>query len=112
MYNKINFNKLLIITKIININNNFYSFTSNKYYNNNCYIKYIKWFFLKNNILIFYIKANRYLKYMIRCIIGIILKISLNKKNFFFFFKCFKKKKKFLKYLIPSYGLYLLNVEY
>ncbi|XBT18572.1 MAG: hypothetical protein ABNO82_00495 [Candidatus Shikimatogenerans sp. Tder] len=54
---------------------------------------------------------------MIRCIIGIILKISTNQFTLikfisYLFFKKKKKKHIFLKYLVPSYALYLLNIKY
>lgn len=50
---------------------------------------------------------------MLRCIIGVILKVAINKislKKFMFYLN--QNTKYFLKYLVPSYALYLLDVEY
>ncbi|XBT18297.1 MAG: tRNA pseudouridine(38-40) synthase TruA [Candidatus Shikimatogenerans sp. Tduv] len=110
---KINYKKMLLITEIIKNIKNFKYFTTKNIKNNNiCNIYSIKWFIVNENFLFFYIKANRFLKFMIRSIIGVILKISTNKISFNKFFFLLKNKKYFIKYLLPSYALYLLDVKY
>ncbi|XBT18619.1 MAG: tRNA pseudouridine synthase A [Candidatus Shikimatogenerans sp. Tcar] len=113
---KINYRKLLCITSFIKNIKNFKKFTIKDVKNTICNIYNIKWIIINESFLFFYIEANRYLKYMIRCIIGTILKISTNKLSLIKFISNYylkdKKYKNFLKYLVPSYALYLLNVKY
>ncbi|XBT18812.1 MAG: tRNA pseudouridine synthase A [Candidatus Shikimatogenerans sp. AspAUS03] len=114
IYKKINYKKLLLLSTIIKNNKKFYKFTNNnKNINCICNIQSIKWYIINNKILIFYIKSNRFLKKMIRCIIGTILKYSVNNIPLKHFFKIYYNNNlNFLNNIVPSYGLYLLNIKY
>jgi tRNA pseudouridine38-40 synthase len=101
-------------SKILMKYNDFSSFFKKKKNNNNnkCIIYQSFWFYKKKKI-IFIIKANRFLRNMVRSIVGTIIdvgkkKISLKEFNHIIL----SKKRKYAKDSVPPFGLFLTKISY
>lgn len=78
----------------------------------NCNITYAKWV-QKENELIFYISANRFLRNMVRAIVGTLIDVGLEKINLNDFVEIIKSKNRSNAGVsVPAKGLYLTKVEY
>ena len=77
-----------------------------------CNITYARW--KKNgNKLIFTITANRFLRNMVRAIVGTLIEIGLGKKNINQIHHIIKSKSRSLAgYSVPAEGLFLTHIEY
>jgi tRNA pseudouridine38-40 synthase len=80
--------------------------------NKNCSVYEINWQ-EKNDLIVFYIQANRFLHGMVRTIIGTILKACETKEPKIFIeniFKAYNREEAFES--VPSKGLFLYKVDY
>ena len=78
----------------------------------NCTIMRAEWK-LEGNQLIFYIKANRFLRNMVRAIVGTLLDVGLEKKSVDDFRNIIESKKRSEAGLsVPAKGLFLTEVNY
>ncbi|MBC8396913.1 MAG: tRNA pseudouridine(38-40) synthase TruA [Flavobacteriales bacterium] len=78
----------------------------------NCDLKYAKWK-LNDNELIFTIKANRFLRNMVRAIVGTLIDIGLGKISYQEFENIILKKNRSLaSSSAPAQGLFLFDIEY
>ena len=78
----------------------------------NCTIMEAVWK-LEGNQLIFYIKANRFLRNMVRAIVGTLLDVGLEKKSVDDFRNIIESKKRSEAGLsVPAKGLFLTEVNY
>ena len=92
----------------------FEAFCKSNSYNKHflCNVIEAKWE-MKNDFLIFYIKANRFLRGMVRLITGALLNVGLGKISIEEFENILKKKGKFKTiYSVPAQGLFLYEVKY
>ena len=110
----IDISKLNSCSKLILGDNDFSAFckaTSLKE-NNYCIIYKSKWI-LKENQLIYTIKANRFLHHMVRFLVGTMIEVSKGKVKFVDFKNLFSNKK-FNNIIVkaPAHGLYLNKVYY
>jgi len=77
-----------------------------------CKISYAKWEKTKNGY-IFTIKANRFLRNMVRAIVGTLIEIGLKKKTIEDLHHIIRSKNRSLAgYSVPAQGLFLTQVEY
>ena len=77
-----------------------------------CEVKYAQWK-EKNGMLVFDIAANRFLRGMVRAIVGSLLDIGTGKVSLAEFKKIIKgKDRKLAGMNVPPEGLYLVNVKY
>ena len=99
--------------KIVLNNNNFYNFCrpSPDIDNYNCVIDYSDWT-LKDNILTYKVRANRFLYHMVRMLVGTMLEVSRGNVLYEDFIDMFNNNKKNKILTAPSRGLYLLEVSY
>ena len=66
-----------------------------------------------NGILIFSIKADRFLRNMVRAVVGTLIEVGIGKITIDDFEKIIlKKNRKFAGYSVPACGLYLCKIEY
>jgi tRNA pseudouridine38-40 synthase len=78
----------------------------------NCNIMNARWE-SNNGILIFSIKADRFLRNMVRAVVGTLIEVGIGKINVEDFEKIIlKKNRKFAGYSVPACGLYLCKIEY
>ncbi|TYP99417.1 tRNA pseudouridine(38-40) synthase [Tenacibaculum adriaticum] len=78
----------------------------------NCIITHAKWV-LKGNELIFHISANRFLRNMVRAIVGTLLEVGLGKITIKDFRKIIESKNRSNAGVsVPAKGLFLTKVEY
>ena len=78
----------------------------------NCNIKSAEWK-LSDNKIIFYITSNRFLRNMVRSIVGTLLEIGLNKINLDEFKKIIESKdRRRAGYSVPANALFLSEVKY
>ena len=78
----------------------------------NCKILKAKWK-LDGDLLIFSIKANRFLRNMVRAIVGTLIEVGQNSLDIESFNQIIlKKDRKFAGYSVPASGLYLNQIEY
>ncbi len=78
----------------------------------NCNIKKAEWVFL-NNELHFIIKADRFLRNMVRAIVGTMINIGLGKIDVDHLHTIIKSKNRSeAGFSVPAHGLYLTEVEY
>ena len=78
----------------------------------NCKIHHAKWK-LDGDLLIFSIKANRFLRNMVRAIVGTLIEVGQNNIDPESFNQIIlKKDRKFAGYSVPASGLYLSQIEY
>jgi tRNA pseudouridine38-40 synthase len=79
---------------------------------NNCKLHSAKWF-SKNELLIFEIKADRFLRNMVRSLVGTILELGVGKISIDEFEKIINSKDRSKAgFSVPACGLYLKRVEY
>jgi tRNA pseudouridine38-40 synthase len=79
---------------------------------NNCTIQNAQFYFQKNQ-LVFEIKANRFLRNMVRAIVGTMLNIGYGKDNLENFKKIIESKNRSNAGVsVPAHGLYLNHIEY
>jgi len=79
---------------------------------NDCKIYHAEWF-EEGNILVFKIKADRFLRNMVRAIVGTLLEIGkgeLSKDDFRSIIE--QKNRKFAGSSAPAHGLFLVDIEY
>ena len=77
-----------------------------------CYISKAEWYY-DNNILIFKISANRFLRGMVRAIVGTLLEVGLHKLNLDELRKVIQSRDRRLAgWAVPPQGLFLTKVEY
>ena len=80
---------------------------------NNCEIYNAEWKWLGNDRLVFYITANRFLRNMVRAIVGTLIEIGLNKKNIESIRTTIESKDRSVAGVsVPACGLYLTEVKY
>lgn len=91
---------------------NFFAFskTNTQVKNFNCTILKSEWI-VKENVLLYNIEANRFLRGMVRAITATLLKIGRNKLSMQEFEKLFTEEKK-AGYSVPAHGLFLAKVNY
>ncbi|MFN8258665.1 MAG: tRNA pseudouridine(38-40) synthase TruA [Bacteroidales bacterium] len=79
---------------------------------NNCRIMEAIWIKTSNN-LIFRIKADRFLRNMVRAIVGTLIEVGLSKIDEYEFCDIIEKKDRCLAgFSVPAHGLFLTNIEY
>jgi tRNA pseudouridine38-40 synthase len=79
---------------------------------NNCKIMEAKWFETDNQ-LIFRIKADRFLRNMVRAIVGTLIDVGLSKLNAEEFCRIIENKNRSLAgFSVPAQGLFLTDIEY
>jgi tRNA pseudouridine38-40 synthase len=79
----------------------------------NCTISEAHWVEEADNLLVFHIKANRFLRGMVRAIVGTLLEIGLGKISVSDFEKIIlSKDRKKAGWSVPAEGLFLMEVNY
>lgn len=83
-------------------------------FTNNCEISYAKWQWEAEDILVFYISANRFLRNMVRAIVGTLISIGSDpEKSIDSIRKIIESKNRSLAGTsVPACGLYLTEVNY
>ena len=90
----------------------FSCFSKSKSDNNICDITSAYWFISKN-MLIFSIEADRFLYNMVRCIVGTLINVGLNKITLDELSSIMiSKNRTYAGYSVPAHGLYLSDVKY
>lgn len=80
--------------------------------NNNCTIEKAVWK-KKNDLLIFEIKANRFLRNMVRAIVGTLIEVGKHKMSLEQFIEVIEAKDRCEAGMsVPACGLFLSNIEY
>ena len=108
------FEAMQLATKQLFEYSDFTSFSkSNTQVNNNlCEIKEASWH-KKNSRLIFTITANRFLRNMVRAIVGTLLEVGEGKLTHKGFTEVIEgKDRRKAGYSVPGYGLYLTSIKY
>lgn len=81
--------------------------------NNNCKVTEAVWLKTTNDKLIFKISANRFLRNMVRAIVGTLLEVGSGKLSFEEFKKIIESKNRSnAGFSVAAHGLYLTQVEY
>ena len=79
----------------------------------NCMILEAQWKEEKNDLLVFHIKANRFLRGMVRAIVGTLLEVGTGKISVFDFEQIIlSKDRKKAGWSVPAEGLFLMEVNY
>lgn len=79
---------------------------------NNCKIMKAKWYEY-NDLLIFRIEADRFLRNMVRAIVGTLIDVGLSKISIEGFCEIIEKKDRSLAgFSVPAQGLFLTKIEY
>jgi len=79
---------------------------------NNCKIMHAEWT-KRDNILVFTVKANRFLRNMVRAIVGTLLDVGQGKLSVSEFCGVIEKKDRSeAGFSVPAHGLYLIDIEY
>ena len=79
----------------------------------NCTIMEARWEKRENNTLVFHIKANRFLRGMVRTIVGTLLEIGAGKLSVEDFEQIIRSKsRKKASRAVPAEGLFLMEVDY
>lgn len=83
-------------------------------FTNNCTIEQAEWKFLSNeNKMVFTIKANRFLRNMVRAIVGTLLEIGDGKHAVEYIRQVIDSKNRSIAGTsVPAGGLYLIHIEY
>ena len=78
-----------------------------------CNVKYSKWYEPNASQMLYRVRADRFLRGMVRMAVGVMLLIGMNKLSIREFEMTIRKKKRF-KYImpVPPCGLYLTSVKY
>ena len=92
--------------------NNFSSFSKSNKENTICCVKSAEWN-KKKEIISFSIESDRYLYNMVRCIVGTLIDLGLEKINLNQFIDIIKSgDRKQAGISVPAQGLYLVNIRY
>ena len=79
----------------------------------NCTILEAQWKEEPNNLLVFHIKANRFLRGMVRAIVGTLLEVGMGRISLIEFEQIiFSKNRKNAGRAVPAEGLFLMEVNY
>lgn len=79
---------------------------------NNCKIMHAEWT-KRGDMLVFTIKADRFLRNMVRAIVGTLLDVGQGKLTISGFCEIIEKKDRAAAgFSVPAHGLYLLSIEY
>tara|TARA_Y100001968_G_scaffold258362_1_gene245332 strand:+ start:2509 stop:3288 length:780 start_codon:yes stop_codon:yes gene_type:complete len=109
---KLNIELMNLGAQILISKQDFSCFSKSKSDHNICDIKSASWFKSKN-MLIFKIEADRFLYNMVRCIVGTLIQIGLEKLKVDEIIQIiYSKNRSSAGYSVPAYGLYLLDVQY
>ncbi len=111
---KLNINKMNKASKILFEYKNFQSFSKVKtdVKTFNCKITHASWN-LDGDHLTFHITSNRFLRNMVRAIVGTLIEVGLGKKTIDDFRKIIKSKSRSeAGFSVPAKGLFLTKVEY
>ncbi|WP_341654787.1 tRNA pseudouridine(38-40) synthase TruA [Blattabacterium cuenoti] len=117
-YHPLNIQKMNIASKKLIEYKDFSSFCkkekkTNKNENNVCRIYHADWSYEKKNVLCFTIEANRFLRSMVRSIIGALIDVGRNKISINEFIKIIElKNSNFCKITVPACGLFLTQILY
>ena len=88
------------------------SFSKSHQDNPVCYIKNSNWIERKN-LLVFSIEADRFLYNMVRCIVGTLINLGLDRINLNQFIEIINSHDRTKAGVsVPSEGLYLINIKY
>lgn len=112
--NEINFDKIKTASKILLLHSDFKSFSKSRSDVKNylCDISEVDWN-LKNGRAIFTITANRFLRNMVRAIVGSLIEVGKNRISIDDFNDIIiQRDRKKAGFSVPACGLYLVNVEY
>ena len=112
--NEINFKKIKTASKSLLHHNDFKSFSKTRTDVKNylCDISKVDWK-LKNDQAVFTITANRFLRNMVRAIVGTLIEVGKNKISVDDFNNIIiQRDRKKAGFSVPACGLYLVNVEY
>lgn len=112
--NEINFKNIKTASEILLSHSDFKSFskTRSDVKNYLCKISKAEWE-LKNNRAVFTITANRFLRNMVRAIVGTLIEVGKNKISVDDFNNIIiQRDRKKAGFSVPACGLYLVNVEY
>ena len=112
--NDLNFDKIKIASERLLFHNDFKSFSKSRSDVKNylCDIYKVDWKF-KNGRAIFTITANRFLRNMVRAIVGTLIEVGKNKISIDNFNNIIiQRDRKKAGFSVPACGLYLVNVEY
>lgn len=83
-------------------------------FTNNCEITYAKWQWKADDVLVFYISANRFLRNMVRAIVGTLISIGNDPEKFADSIREIieSKNRSLAGTSVPACGLYLTKVSY
>ncbi|WP_185876850.1 tRNA pseudouridine(38-40) synthase TruA [Blattabacterium cuenoti] len=108
-------NMNLASKKLINYQD-FSSFCKKNIYdkgNNICKLTHVSWSIINNNILCFSIESNRFLRSMVRFIVGTLIDVGRNKIGINDFIKIVESKNSNIcKSIVPAHGLFLTKIIY
>jgi tRNA pseudouridine38-40 synthase len=111
---KIDFEKLQQAAEIIFNTSNFESFSKKNTQVNNfiCSIKKCEWI-KENDFIIFNVIANRFLRGMVKGLVGTMLKVSSGKISLNEFVEIIKNKNcSLVSFSVPPHGLFLVEIKY
>jgi len=112
VFRKLNIELMNFAAQILIGKQDFSSFSKSKFEHNVCDIKSACWFKSKN-MLIFQIEADRFLYNMVRCIVGTLINVGLEKLQVDEISDIIcSKNRAFAGSSVPACGLYLLDVKY
>jgi len=78
-----------------------------------CQVNEAKWEYIENDLLIFYVSANRFLRGMVRAMVGTLLELGLQKIDLVEFRKILDSKDRSAAGpSVPAHGLSLTQVKY
>lgn len=109
---------IVLMNQAANVLFNYQDFTSfsktgTQVKTNNCKIYEAQWFKPADNLLIFRIKADRFLRNMVRAITGTLLDVGIQKLNIADFRKIIESKNRSnAGFSVPAHGLFLTGIEY
>lgn len=111
---KFDIDKLNVAAELIMNYQDFNSFSKKNTQVNNflCNIQKSEWYF-ENNYLVYNVVANRFLRGMVKGLVGTMLRVGTNKISVNDFLKIIENKvSAAADFTPPSHGLFLINVEY
>ena len=113
-YGELNVDLMNDCCKLIQINNDFQAFSKVKTSVNNFHCQILKAFWEKDSdLLIFEIEANRFLRGMVRALVGTMLEVGKGRKSVSDFEEILhSKNRKLAGESITPFGLYLTRVSY
>lgn len=114
LYSKLDVEKMNAATKLLFKHNDFTSFSKlhTDVKTNNCTIKTAGWS-IEKEFLVFTISADRFLRNMVRSIVGTLIEVGLNKMSIEQFNKVIQKKdRNAAGASVPAKGLFLTGITY